>query len=381
MSRVAVSANVLRWALRRSGLSPEDLERTFPHLVEWERGEAQPTLRQLEALAQRTRTQLGFFFLAEPPNERFPVPYYRTLGDKGPHAPGPDFVDTVHMMERRQGWMREFLLDQGHGRLGLVGSANVGEPTTAVVPRMRRALGLPAGWAVIEHTAADALRRLREAMAAIGILVVVNGVVGNNTHRPLDPDEFRGFILIDEHVPLVFVNGADAKGAQLFTLAHDLAHVFVGAGAAFDLREMEPADNRVERVCNHVAAEFLVPERELRELWPGVETLPEPFRTVARRFKVSELVSARRALDLGLVGVAQFQAFYRTYKARERSDPVQHGGNFYANQQLRIGHRFGSAVVQAVREGTLPYSEAYELTGLYGTAFDRYAARLDRGEA
>jgi Zn-dependent peptidase ImmA (M78 family) len=235
------------------------------------------------------------------------------------------------------------------------------------------------GGAAREPTWTEALRVLRDPMETAGILIIVNGIVGNNTHRRLDPNEFRGFVLVDDYAPLVFVNGADGKAAQMFTLAHEVAHVFFGSSAAFDLREMQPANDPTEQACNRVAAEFLIPERELRRIWSSAETDPEPFQVIARHFKVSVLVAARRALDLRLIPKAEFLEFYRSYQEDERRAAAKRpsGGNFYATQNARIGRRFAQAVVGAVKEGKLLYSEAYRLTGLYGKAFDRYAADLE----
>lgn len=381
MSRVAVSTNVLRWAVKRSGRSLEDLVSRFRRIREWAAGEVQPTLHQLESLAKATSTPLGFFFLAEPPEERLPIPYFRTLCDEAPERPSTDLLDTVQMMQGRQAWMREFLIAEGQNQMPFVASARVGEPPAALAERMRTALGLEPAWASGHRTWTDALRALREAMDEAGILVVVNGVVGNNTHRPLDPGDFRGFVLVDDFAPLVFVNGADGKAAQMFTLAHELAHVFFGSSAAFDLRQLMPAEDATERACNQVAAEFLIPERLLRQVWPSIPDVPDRFQQMARRFKVSELVVARRALDLGLIERDAFLVFYRSYQTVERRATSQQpqGGDFYANQNLRIGHRFATTVVRAAREDKLLYSEAYRLTGLYGKTFEAYAASLRIG--
>lgn len=220
-------------------------------------------------------------------------------------------------------------------------------------------------------------------MEEVGIIVTATGIVGNNTRRKLDPTEFRGFVLVDEFAPLVFINSVDGRAAQMFTLAHELAHVWFGSSAAFDLRDMQPAPDRTEQACNRVAAEFLVPGRELRQLWSLARRDPEPFQTVARQFKVSVLVAARRALDLRLVTRTEFLDFYRAYLADERRKAAaqSEGGNFYATQNLRLGRRFAEAVVRATKEGKLLYREAYQLTGLYGKAFERYAETLGFGAA
>ena len=382
MSRVAVNREVLRWVVNRSGLTFETIQRKFPKISQWETGQSQPTLRQLESLAKATLTPLGFFFLPAPPEERLPIPHLRTLDGGSPSRPSPDLLHTVQTMQRRQAWMREFLIEQGQDRLPFVGSARPNDPPHTVADRIRRTLEFEEGWAAREPTWTDALRVLRDAMEGVGILIIVNGIVGNNTHRKLDPNEFRGFVLVDDYAPLVFVNGADGKAAQMFTLAHELAHVFLGSSAAFDLRELRPADDPTEQACNRVAAECLVPERELRQVWPSVRRDPKPFQAIARLFKVSVLVAARRALDLTLIRQAEFLDFYRDYQEDERRAAAQRpeGGDFYATQNGRVGRRFAHAVARAVKEGKLLYSEAYRLTGLYGKAFDRYVSSRDLGE-
>lgn len=352
----------------------DDLERKYPKIQEWVAGESQPTLKQLESLARDTRTPFGFLFLREPPEERLPVPHFRTLGDEGVSRPSPDLLETIHTMQRRQSWMREYLIEEGQEPLPFVRSARIDEHPTLVASRIRNTLGLIDGWAADHRTWEAALKTLREAIEQAGMLVVANGVVENNTHRKLDFEEFRGFVLVDEYAPLVFVNGADFKSPQMFTLGHELAHVFFGSSAAFDLRQMLPADDPTEKACDRVAAEFLVPERELRQFWPSIRG-GNPFQQVARNFKVSEVVAARRASDLGLI---EREAFFEFYRARERREPrPPSGGDFYLNQNLRVGRRFASAVIRATREGRLLYTEAYSLTGLYGRAFDRYASFLD----
>lgn len=383
MSKVAVNSNVLRWAVNRSGHTFAGLQRRFPKIREWERGESQPTLRQLEKLAKETSTPLGFLFLSEVPEERLPIPHFRTLGEQATRRPSPDLLETVHTMQRRQAWMREHLVGQGEESLHFVRSARLQNDPQQVAKKIREALEVPETWAAMYRTWTEALGELRRRMEEVGIIVTASGIVGNNTRRKLDPVEFRGFVLVDEYAPLVFINSVDGKAAQMFTLAHELAHVWLGSSAAFDLRDMQPAPDRTEQACNRVAAEFLVPEHELRQLWSSARGDPEPFQTVARQFKVSVLVAARRALDLGLITRAKFLDFYRAYQEdeRRRAATQPQGGNFYASQNLRLGRRFAEAVVRATKEGKLLYREAYQLTGLYGNAFERYAEALGFGAA
>lgn len=379
MIRIIVSGPVLRWALERSSHTI-NLEKKFPKLGEWLNGESQPTMNQLEMLANATSTPLGYFFLTKPPEERLSIPHFRTLGDGSPQKPSADLLETVQIMERRQAWMREYLVEIGSEPMGFIRSARVSEDPVKLADEMRRTLGLAEDWTAGQPRWTDALRHLINKMEEIGILVVVNGIVGNNTHRKLDPWEFRGFVLVDEYAPLVFVNGADGKAAQMFTLAHELAHLWFGSSAAFDLRELQPAIDETEQACNRLAAEFLVPKSKMRDFWPSVKQELKPFQSIARHFKVSELVAARRAIDLELITKAEFLDFYREYQEKERhAARDQEGGNFYAIQNLRIGRRFAESVVRAARESRLLYRDAYQLTGLYGDTFEKYARSLVGG--
>lgn len=377
MAGIAVNEAVLGWAVERSGLSFEKLRKKFPKIQGWRSGE-ELTMRQLEALAKATHTPVGYFFLADPPEERLPIPHFRTVRDQSEPRPSADLLETVQTMQRRQAWMHEYLEEEGQEPRSFVNSSAPSDQPAQIAAAIRQALDLDAAWAARQPTWTDALQTLRMTMEKAGMLVVGNGVVGNNTHRKLNPNEFRGFVLVDDLAPLVFVNAADAKAAQMFTLAHELAHVWFGSSAAFDLRELQPADDAVERACDKVAAELLIPEAEMRREWPSLRQHPDPFQTTARHFKVSVLVAARRALDLDLIRKSRFLEFYREYLESEHRAAVrkQDGGDFYKTQGLRIGRRFAEAVVRAVKEGRLLYQEAYQLTGLHGKAFDRFASRL-----
>lgn len=380
MTKVAVSEAVLSWAIERSGVPFATLQRRFPKIEEWQRGGAQPTLRQLEDLARATATPLGFLFLDRPPDERLPIPHFRTVREARSRRPSADLLEVVHTMQRRQAWMREYLVEDGYEGLPFVGSARQTDDPADVATKMRHALDLTEEWAAQSPTWTDALRRLRGATEDAGILVIASGIVGNNTRRKLDVDEFRGFVLVDQYVPLVYINAADARAAQMFTLAHELAHVWFGSSAAFDLRDLQPAPDATEQICNRAAAEFLIPEAALRDVWPSARLDAEPFQVIARRFKISVLVAARRALDVGLIGRREFLDFYQAYLEDDRRTAArtQEGGDFYATQTLRVGHRFARAVVRAVKEGRLLYREAYDLTGLHGQTFDKFASGLDR---
>ena len=369
MSRVAIKQPVLQWILNRSGESVGSLRKRFAKISEWIDGSSEPTLRQVEALARATTTPLGWFFLDKPMSEEIPVPFFRTVADKPLRTASAELLETIYTVQRRQEWMREYLLGDAQPQLAFVESVGADTSPMQLAEKMRATLGFAENWALDSADFEDVLRRFRRAIEAAGIFVVVNSILGNNTSRALNPQEFRGFVLVDKYAPFVFVNGADIKPAQMFTLAHEFAHVFLGRSAAFDLGELLPAQDSVERVCNEAAAEFLMPAQLLRQYWA---TAKGNLKDLAGRFKVSQMAVARRALDLNLINKQVYSNFYRlaasAWRKKERGR-----GDFYASQPLRISERFGKAVVQALRDGAIQYTEAYSLTGLNRQTFDKFA--------
>ena len=349
----------------------------LPQFPAWIRQERLSTLKQIEQFARLTHTSLGYLFLSEPPDERLVVPDYRTVAGTARARPSPDLLDTLYTMQRRQGWLRETLIENEVEPLAFVASARLADDPVAVGREMRRAVGLDGGWAAGVSSWQDAVGALRRAIEQLRVMAVINGVVGNNTHRRLSVDEFRGFALADPYAPLIFVNGADAKSAQMFTLAHELAHIWLGTGGLSGFETLLPGGTDVEDWCNRAAAEFLAPEREFRARWNDVKLEASPFQKLARTFKVSPVVAARRALDLNLVARHIFSDFYERYVNRERKAKTSpSGGDFYNNQNTRVGELFAVQVLRAAMEGRIGFKEAYDLTGLRGGTFQKYAGRL-----
>src|SRR5258705_5483334 len=217
-------------------------------------------------------------------------------------------------MKGGQASKRDLLIEKPEPPRNFVGSSTLNSNPQQVAADIRETLGVAGGWANEESTWTEALMHLRQNIEAAGILIVINGFVGNNNYRKLDPNEFRGFVLSDVHAPLVFINGSDFKAAQMFTIAHEVAHLWINREGVSNFEAMQPPPIRVERWCNEVAAEFLVPTAELSEAWGHAKRSAEPYQFLAARFKVSTIVAARRGLDLGFISKKQFFDFYDSYQ-------------------------------------------------------------------
>jgi Zn-dependent peptidase ImmA (M78 family) len=363
MTRVQVKRELLRWACDRSRLDEAVLVARFPQLDAWMRGEKQPTLKQLEAFAKVTHTPIGFFYLPEPPIERVPIPDLRTRKNRPVKEPSPDLLDTVYQCQQRQEWYREFAQWTGETPRTFVGSVKVTDDVVNVAARMRRALQLDLEERRNLPTWTEALRRLTEQADTMGVLVMVSGVVGSDSHRKLDPDEFRGFALTDTLAPLVFINASDTKAAQIFTLAHELAHVWIGETALSDLDMTTEATNEIERFCDHVAAELLVPLAVIINEFDKHAALQDEVARLARFFKVSTLVILRRLFDAKKLSREAYWAAYHQELQRLSTKAAGSGGDFYRTLGVRASKRFARAVVMSALEGRSPFTEAFRLLG------------------
>ncbi|MEM7806649.1 MAG: ImmA/IrrE family metallo-endopeptidase [Planctomycetota bacterium] len=360
--RVDVQPRLLEWALTRSRRR-EKVEARFDQLPAWLSGEKRPTLKQLESFASATRTAVGYLFLPEPPDEPMPIEDFRTVGSAGLASMSPDLLDTIYLCQRRQAWYEEHAQTVGIDPVAFVGKATVKDDPAETARRIAKTIGFTAAERETAKNWEVAFRLMVERVEQAGVLVMVSGVVGSNTHRPLDPEEFRGFALADAMAPLIFVNGADTKAGQMFTLAHELAHLWLGESGVSDAGAGTFSTRRIERWCNAVAAEVLVPLDDLLKGTGEGDPLASVDR-LRRRFKVSSLVILRRLHDAGRLKRAAFEAAYsaeqRLLVARAKARRTD-GGDYYNTQPVRLSRRLTRAVIASTYEGHTLFTEAFDL--------------------
>lgn len=362
--RVNIPQERYRWAIQRAGITVDDYLQSHPNvaLAEWLTGEKAPTVKQLEAFAKSVNVPFGYLFLDTVPEENVPFPVFRGEAGQNNHF-DLNVYDTVNAMQRRQDWLEDYLVENEIETCGFVGSATLQTPVAEAVGKLREVLELDSRWAFGLATAEAAASGATQALENAGVFVAYNGVVGNNTRRPLKVSECRGFALVNKVAPYIFVNSSDAPTAQLFTLIHEAAHLMLGVSAGHAEADTQSHD-ATERYCDMVAAEFLVPAKELPMAWNG------DIRDTARKFRVSELVVARRLHDLQMMSADDYHAFWVEYKSRPKyTRKAGSGGSFYRTSVKRVGRTFAIHVKSAVANRQLSYTEAYELTGLCGSTY------------
>ncbi len=361
--RVDIKPELLSWARERAGLEVDALSHRFPKITAWENGTVRPTLKQVEDFAKATHTPVGFLFLEEPPVETVPIPDFRTIRNKAIARPSPDLLDMIYVCQQRQEWYRDFARGERISPPSFVGSVSLNSSVESTAAIMRRALGFDVEERRRIPTWTDALRLFIGQADEAGIMVMCSGVVLNNNYRPLDPDEFRGFALSDSLAPLVFINGADTKAAQMFTLAHELAHIWLGQSVVSDAQASLVPDHHTERWCNNVAAELLVPLGVLKQEYDDGLSLRSELDRLARRFKVSTLVILRRIHDAGGLTKEEFWREYEQELERLLAISKTSGGNFYLTQAARVSKRFARALVISTLEGQTLHRDAFRMLG------------------
>jgi Zn-dependent peptidase ImmA (M78 family) len=368
-TEINVNSNMIAWAISRAGYELQVFTEKFPKVQQWLEGERKPTVKQLEDFSKKVHLPFGYLFLSEPPKEKLPIPFFRTNNSQATSV-SINVYDTILLIQQRQDWLRDYLTEKEFDKLPFVGKFLNQNNVQQIVADIRNTLGLQENWASDFKTWQEAQDHLIKHVEDKGIITVFNGVVENNTSRPIPIDECRGFVLVDEIAPFMFINNADYKSAQMFTIVHELAHIWTGHSAGFDFRKLQPADDSIEVLCDKVAAEFLVPENTFAQVWLENQSI----KYASRFFKVSEIVIARRALDTGKISKKQFFEFYEEYSNREfiKKESQGDGGNFYATTRKRLSITFASHINNAVKSGKLLHRDAYKLTSLKGDTFQTF---------
>lgn len=268
-----INPDILSWSRQRAGLSEAQVAKglsvKLERVKEWERGLSLPTFNQSQKWAAVVHVPFGFLFLKAPPQEHLPLPDLRTVGGVFPEKPSLNLIDTVRDVLRKQDWYLDYLQDQERSQLPFVGRFSLRSPVKDVVADIRRILGVTDDFARMSYD--DYFRALVSGAEDAGILVMRSGVALGNTHRKLDVSEFRGFAISNALAPVVFINSAEAPTARLFTLMHELAHIWIGSTGVSD--GSSQSARQEEAFCNAVAGEFLAPELIFRWMCAGKKTL------------------------------------------------------------------------------------------------------------
>ncbi len=373
-----ISLDVLQWAADHSGLSLGALvDECFTpkhKALTPEKHQAlmagKLTIKQVEILAKKTHLPFGYFFLDKPPKtERATIPDLRQLPDATPLS--ADFFDTLDDVLHKQQWYLDYLKGHGYGKLDFVGKFNSSDPIKDVANDIRETLGLTIEEQQQCKSFPTFFSLLSEKAEAAGILVFKNGIVKNNTHRSLSVEEFRGFAIADSYVPLVFINGKDSEAAWIFTLAHELVHIWLGESGIYNIsNDQEIIEHSIEKYCNQVAAELLTPETLFLKAWDDASD--PKIATLSKHFSVSTWVIARRAYDFQKITWGEYMVVLRPPINQKTNSS---GGDFYRTALVRNSKRLTKAILSSAMSGNMMLREAASLLNMNPDAVIKQSKR------
>jgi len=378
---VDVSPTILNWVMEK--IPFDDLEdKIKDQLRKWHAGEKTPTFGQIENVSKATHIPLGYFFLKIPPKEDYTVLGYRTIKSKQQTTTSRNLIDTINNMEAIQDWMRDYILSSGNDRLSFVGSMQSVKDVTKIAAAIRADLGLAVEWQ-FDKSIRDHFKFLRNIVSEAGVLVMQNGIVGQNTRRPLDIEEFRAFTLIDEYAPLIFINGNDTQNGKVFSLLHETAHIWIGIDCLYN--DIGLADKNIapaEILCNAVAAELLVPDVAFVEKWNAAIKKSATKRNVIHRlsedFACSAVVIARKALNHKFITAENYsfveEDTKRAYLSFQKKEGA--GGDFYRTNAIRMDHKFIMALNNSIQEGKTLSTDAYALSFTSRKSFPKLVEQI-----
>lgn len=375
MANALINPEMLTWARNRSRFSTAALAKrlniTEEKLYQWESGDRNITFIQAQKFATATAIPFGFLFLPNPPTESLPIPDLRTVKGQHHKDPSPELRDIVHQVIKKQAWYKDYLISQDARKLGFVGSHSLKSSVSSVVKSIRDTLNISrpqtGSWETYQ-------RNLIQSAENTGILVMRSGIVASNTRRKLKVSEFRGFAISDNIAPVVFINSSDAPTARLFTLIHELAHIWIGSSGISDIASQHAKE---ESFCNAVAGEFLVPKTEFLKLWKKEDTFLANISKLTKDFHVSKLVLAKRALDCNLIDRDTYNNFYKS-ETDAFKNKKEGGGNFYTTATAKNSHLLSRAVVAEAFSGRLLLRDASGLLNIAPNKLKDFARRLDQ---
>jgi Zn-dependent peptidase ImmA (M78 family) len=366
MSKVEVQINpkVIKWAISNSDYDYEFLSQKDNNLEKWINGEKKPTLNQLSNFGNLIHIPFGFLVLKEPPKGPLLGAEYRTIKNNLINKPSRGLEETIFDTEEKMLWMRDYRIEIGAEKLNFLGVYKDKEiEVKNLTEEIRKILGLVEDWATELPTFDKAFAVLKERIENASVLVMKNGIVINNTHRPLDINEFRAFTLYDEYAPVIFINGRDSKGGRNFSLIHEFCHLlFINDDSIF-IDEQEK--NETEESCNRVAAEFFMPVSLIEKIWSKEFDIDKNIEFISGKLKISQLALAKRLFSYGKITEVKYQEIYR--KAIENFNKKNSGGrsgDFISTKMSNLSRTFLRAVIVSAEGGNLLYDEAYKLLNI-----------------
>jgi Zn-dependent peptidase ImmA (M78 family)/transcriptional regulator with XRE-family HTH domain len=386
-----ITPNVLKWARESARMTEESaaakVSVTIEKLKEWEAGTSQPTIRQAQKLAKSYKRPFALFFLPDIPRDFQPLQDFRKSGSK---ALTTSSIFIIREIQQKQAWISEVYLENQEEKLAYVGRFNINDNPQEVANDILSTLKINPPF----YKSDNPIKEWIDAAETNGIFISRASFI--HSRLKLDSEELQGFAIADPHAPFVFVNSDDWNAPQLFTLVHELAHIWIAETGISN--EVEPDLKQkdkfhpVELFCNEVAANALMP----KEVVLGYDTSSfqsskDVFKN-AKQLGVSSFALLVRALNLNIISISTYQKLkkqadidFAEYlrkeaekKAKQKNRERPGGPNYFLLQLNRNSRLFTQTILDAFRGGYIEPTLASNLLNVQVNKFQRLESQLVR---
>ncbi|MCX6271028.1 MAG: XRE family transcriptional regulator [Bacteroidetes bacterium] len=384
-----ITPNVLKWARESARISLETAAAKVSvpseRLKEWEEGESQPTIRQAQILARAYKRPFALIFLPDVPRDFQPLQDYRKMGSK---SLGTASIFIMREIRQKQTWISEVYEENKEEKLPFVGRFDITANPNQVAEDILRTLGIvPAA-----YKSDNPISEWISKAEAKGIFISRTSFI--HSRLKLDSDEIQGFAIADPYAPFVFINSDDWNAPQLFTLVHELAHIWIGkSGISNDISpEIEDRGkfHPVELFCNEVAANALIPLAIISNLEKSTFSSSREVFKIAKVLGISSFAFLVRALNLKLISAnlylkmkaeadLEFKAFLireEEKRAKQKESDKKGGPNYFLLQLNRNSRLFTQTVLDAFRGGFIEPTQASNLLNVQVNKFQKLEAQL-----
>lgn len=356
VERFEVNPDVLKFYIVQSRIPLEIIRTKEKDIDLYLSGEKKPTFNQLSSIAKRLNTPAGLLLLQKPIENQITDLDFRTVDSDHLDGFSSELTDTINEMKMKQ----DFLREEVENELPFVGKFTIDADYMDVANSIRETINISIDY--FENIKEEPFSYLRKKINEVGVFIFLNGKVKDNTHRPLDLKEFRGFVLSDKKAPIIFINQTDSRNGQTFTLIHELVHLFLNENEIFNVIETKDYSyDPVEYFVNKVTAELLVPKKSILN-----ETSRE-IGELSKKYGVSKFVITRRLYDLKVITKEQYDSLILELNKELENIPKKRAsssGNYNNNLKYRMDKPFVSYIENAINSSKISYTDAFNLLGV-----------------
>ncbi|MDO8897066.1 MAG: XRE family transcriptional regulator [Bacteroidales bacterium] len=389
--KASITPNVLKWARESARMTEETaaakVSVTIEKFKEWEAGTSQPTVKQAQTLAKAFKRPFALFFLPEIPHDFQPLQDFRKSGSK---ALTTSSIFIIREIQQKQTWISDVNIENQEEKIAFVGRFSLKDNPQSVAKDILNTLKInPAS-----YKTDNPIKEWIDAAEKNGIFVSRTSFI--HSRLKLDSEELQGFAIADPHAPFIFVNSDDWNAPQLFTLVHELAHIWIAETGISN--EIEPDLKQkdkfhpVELFCNEVAANALMPKEIVLSFdSSSFQTSKDVFK-VAKQLGISSFALLVRALNLNIISTPAYQKLkkqadidYAEYlkkeaqkKAKLKEKDKSGGPNNFLLKINRNSRLFTQTVLDAFRGGFIEPTLASYLLNVQVNKFQKLESQLFR---